>query len=746
MLKKILFLGFVVIALLSCEKDWDNPFDPNSDKFQEFIIDNSTLDFGVATRYDTTSRETKIYNNTKKFILLESESSSPYFQPDKMLILGGLYHGDLSDSLYIATAFNSSGIPTTYFPVNNIYNKNLSVAFTPTEIKNYSGTITVKASTCSYAINTQFSYTYITLTDIKSIGKKTITVSGIGSTEVATVDLVSVANTNLGYAPMNKQKSQKICITNTTAYPLTITGISYPSCFSGQDTLSLSANGSDSINITFSPTEKDKDYIGMVTLTFSGGMQDTFSVSGTSNFSSSIFAYDSIDLGYVPLNRSKTQNLVIKNNASFSINITNISYPSCFSGADSVSVPAGSSAYLPITFVPTATNTDYEGKLLLTTDIGFLDTITLKGTSTFDGNIFTYDSTNIGIVSKTQNVVIKNSLAYSINITSITYPSSFSGASSLSVPASGSAKLSLTFTPTETKDYRDTIKLVTDIGTTENLVVYGYVEDGEIEFVLVEAGTFQMGGDTSVNILADTIHTVTIAKDYYMGKYEVTTTQFVKVFNWAKKNISGLSFTSTYITYGGNNLMVLTGGTDGNSRTVTNNVELSNDSLCVKSGKGSYPVEYVNYYGCLAFLEFYNKMKGTDKYRLPNEEEWEFAARGGNKSKGYKYAGSNNVDDVAWYGEQYSAGCHPVGQKACNELGLYDMSGNIVEWVSDLWYARSYYGDYYNARYGNGIYHTMRSCTYWSKSATYCLISRRGVGSATGGFARGAGFRILKEK
>ena len=683
MLKKILFLGFVVIALLSCEKDWDNPFDPNSDKFQEFIIDNSTLDFGVATRYDTTSRETKIYNNISKLILITMESSNPYFKSDSMLILGGLYHGDLSDSLYIATAFNSSGIPTTYFPVNNIYNKNLSVAFTPTEIKNYSGTITVKASTCSYAINTQLSYTYITLTDIKSIGKKTITVSGTGSTVAATVDLVSVANTNLGYAPMNKQKSQKICITNTTAYPLTITGISYPACFSGQDTLSLSANGSDSINITLSPTEKDKDYTGMVTLTFSGGMQDTFRVMATSQFDGSIFAYDSIDLGYVPLNRSKTQNLVIKNNTSFSINITNISYPSCFSGADSVSVPADSSVYLPITFVPTATNTDYEGKLLLTTDIGFLDTITLKGTSKYNGNIFTYDSTDIGVVSKTQNVVIKNSLAYLINITSIIYPSKFSGASSLSVPASGSVKLKLTFTPTETKDYRDTIKLVTDIGTTENLVVYGYVEDGEIEFVLVEAGTFQMGNDSAEFKYNKPAHTVTLTKNYYIGKFEITNEEVVKVFNQAKKVVSGLSFSSTSVSYKGNELIDLDKKYAEGGDKVLCEIGFSNDTLYVKNGKNRYPAGEFSWYGATAFVEFMNILSGTNKYRLPTEAEWEFAARGGNKSKGYLYSGSNTIDDVAWYSLNSSNEFHKIGSKAPNELGLYDMSGNVNEWCSD---------------------------------------------------------------
>ncbi len=78
------------------------------------------------------------------------------------------------------------------------------------------------------------------------------------------------------------------------------------------------------------------------------------------------------------------------------------------------------------------------------------------------------------------------------------------------------------------------------------------------------------------------------------------------------------------------------------------------------------------------------------KYALPTEAQWEYAARGGVKSKGYKYSGSNNIDEVAWYDDNSEDETHSVGKKSPNELGIYDMSGNVWEWCSD-WY------DYYSS-------------------------------------------------
>ena len=105
----------------------------------------------------------------------------------------------------------------------------------------------------------------------------------------------------------------------------------------------------------------------------------------------------------------------------------------------------------------------------------------------------------------------------------------------------------------------------------------------------------------------------------------------------------------------------------------------SNPSLA--TGDMKRPVEYVTWNDCQVFIEKLNQLTGQE-FRLPTEAEWEFAARGGNKSKHYKYAGSNDIDAVAWYNSDMT---HPVATLAPNELGLYDMSGNVWEWCQD-WY------------------------------------------------------------
>lgn len=106
---------------------------------------------------------------------------------------------------------------------------------------------------------------------------------------------------------------------------------------------------------------------------------------------------------------------------------------------------------------------------------------------------------------------------------------------------------------------------------------------------------------------------------------------------------------------------------------------------------GNLPVECVSWDDCNNFIKKLNQMTGK-KFRLPTESEWEYAARGGNKSKGYQFSGSNKSFDVAWY-NLFDEKTHPVGVNTPNELGIHDMSGNVYEWCQDLW------RDYENSPY-----------------------------------------------
>ena len=136
------------------------------------------------------------------------------------------------------------------------------------------------------------------------------------------------------------------------------------------------------------------------------------------------------------------------------------------------------------------------------------------------------------------------------------------------------------------------------------------------------------------------------------------------------------------------------------------------------------PVEWVSWNDCQTFINKLNQKTGMT-FRLPTEAEWEYAARGGNRSQGYKYAGSNTVGDVAWYYGNSSSITQQVATKAPNELGLYDMSGNVYEWCQD-WYG-SYSSDAQTNPTGpsTGSLRVYRGGS-WYDVARCCRVSYRG--------------------
>jgi formylglycine-generating enzyme required for sulfatase activity len=218
------------------------------------------------------------------------------------------------------------------------------------------------------------------------------------------------------------------------------------------------------------------------------------------------------------------------------------------------------------------------------------------------------------------------------------------------------------------------------------------------EMVFVQGGTFKMGGTpeqgSNCYDQEKPVHDVTVS-DFYIGKYLVTQRLWKQVMGYNPSNFP---------------------------KDVAR------------------PVERVNWYDVQQFIIKLNQQ--TDKvYRLPTEAEWEYAARGGNKSRGYKYAGSNNIDDVAWYDKNSNRETYPIGTKHPNELGIYDMSGNVREWVSD-WYGAYSANAETNPQGPSSGSDCMNRGGSWSDGAEVCRVSFRGRGRDLDRRDNSIGFRL----
>ena len=232
------------------------------------------------------------------------------------------------------------------------------------------------------------------------------------------------------------------------------------------------------------------------------------------------------------------------------------------------------------------------------------------------------------------------------------------------------------------------------------------IPDLGIECVYVKAGTFRMGSAESGPNDEKPVHEVKISRGYWMGTCEITQAQWRALM-----------------------------GTDPS--------KYKGDDLLV---------EMVSWHETVEFCRKLNQRERKASrlpdgyvYRLPTEAEWEYAARGGTKSKGFMYPGSNNPEEVAWHHPGSVDQTHPVGTKRPNELGLYDMAGNVWEWCLDF-YAPDYYAkapkaDPVNDNHGDKTYRVCRGGS-WGLYPTHCRSAYRGGGTPTGRFYS-YGFRVV---
>lgn len=142
-------------------------------------------------------------------------------------------------------------------------------------------------------------------------------------------------------------------------------------------------------------------------------------------------------------------------------------------------------------------------------------------------------------------------------------------------------------------------------------------------------------------------------------------------------------------------------------------------------GNPNLPVECVSWIDCKAFIRKLNRLTGKN-FRFLTEAEWEFAARGGNKTKGFIYAGSRDIldFDIAWLGPNSGQRTHSVGELDPNELGLYDMSGNVWEWCQD-WYGVYSKDSQLNPNGPSSGWRRVRRGGGWDNDAGHCRVSAR---------------------
>jgi len=223
-----------------------------------------------------------------------------------------------------------------------------------------------------------------------------------------------------------------------------------------------------------------------------------------------------------------------------------------------------------------------------------------------------------------------------------------------------------------------------------------------MELVLIPAGKFKMGspsGEVGRYRNEIPMHYVTIEKAYYLGKYEVTQKQWSEVMGDNPSNFNG-------------------------------------DDL---------PVEGVSWYDVQDFVNKLNEREGTDKYRLPSESEWEYAIRAGTNTQ-YSFGdNASDLEDYAWYSYNSGKKTNPVGQKQPNPWGLYNMHGNVFEWVQDKWH-----NDYYGAplfgqawESGSESYRVVRGGN-WYFSAGGCRSASRNYFPSDVRI-NSVGFRLLQE-
>jgi len=610
---------------------------------------------------------------------------------------------------------------------------------------------------------------------------------------------------DFSYVGLSKTVEKEIIITNNNLYPISVMEVEYPVGFSGSIEGEIPAGAQKSFKLCLTPTEKKEYSDEIIRIHMDVGDILNIVCNGTSVYdeANSLILTNNLDFAYVEPGSTKAQTLTVSNSCNFDIEITEIVCPEGFSSETiAISISKGESKDIEISFTPSEEKV-YDSEIKLKTDIGEdlivsvlakssgkakLGSLTISDIKPVSVNV-TGNVTDEGdsevtmrgfVWSTAQNPTLETNegkteegtglgeftstisdlkygttyyvRSYAINlqgtaygveksfttndytlpevltneVTEVRSTSAICGGNIISdgyksvtlhgVVWSTVQSPSLENNEGKTADgsgqgeyisvlsglKEETTYYVRSYATNSEGTAYGaeksfttkFLEDIP-EFVKIEGGHFQMGSNDG-NSDEKPIHRVSV-DDFYIGKYEITQAQWKTVMGSNPSNLIG-------------------------------------DNL---------PVERVSWNDIQTFITKLNEQTGRT-YRLPTEAEWEFAARGGNLSKGYKYSGSNILDDIAWCNGNSGGKTHVVDTKQPNELGIYGMSGNVWELCNDRYSSTYYSSSPADNPVGpaSGSDHVLRGGSI-GLSAKYCRVSSR-LSAQPDGRYKNCGFRLVQ--